>query len=53
MRGITYDDLKYLEVTAAEQGSVYERGCLVTGIEALPSRWQSVIHHKGNYFEGF
>ena len=53
MRGVTYDDLKDLEVAVAEQVRVYERGCLATGIEALPSRLQSVIEPKGNYFERF
>ena len=52
MRGIRYSDLDELEVAVAERVKVVERSCLATGIDDLPKRWQSVIDHKGYYFEG-
>ena len=52
MRGIRYSDLDEFEVAVAERVKVVERGCLATGIDDLPKRRQSVIDHKGYYFEG-
>ena len=51
IRGVCYDTDE-LEVAVAEQVRVHERGCLVTGIEDLPNRWNLVLGHKGHYFEG-
>ena len=53
MRGSRFEDLEELEATVAAQVRMYEGGCLTTGIQKLPSRWRSVIEHKGNYFEEF
>ena len=52
MRGIHYSDLDELEVAVTERVKVVERSCLANGIDDLPKRWQSVIDHKGYYFEG-
>ena len=51
LRGIRYSDLDELEVVVAKRVKVVERTCLATGIDDLPMRWQSVIDHKGYYFE--
>ena len=52
MRGICYNDLKELESAVAARVRVLENGCLATGIDDQPKRWESVIDHKRYYFEG-
>ena len=49
VRGVRIEDFKELEDAMAEQVRLYERGCLTTGMQKLPSRWRSVIGHKGHY----
>ena len=52
LRGVRYDSLDELErAMNAEARRIYF-SCLATGIEALPSRWNSVIRWRGDYFEG-
>ena len=53
LRGVRYNDLDELEAAVVNQVRVYERGCLATGVAMLPHRWNSLIEHKGHYFEGF
>ena len=52
IKGIRYSNLDELEVAVAKRVKVVERSCLATGIDDLPKQWQSVIDHKGYYFEG-
>ena len=52
MRRVKFEDLEELEDAVAEQVRRYERVCLATGVQKLPSRWRPLIDHKGHYFEG-
>ena len=51
--GGRFQDLEELEDAEAEHFRMYERGCLASRIQKLPSRWKSVTEHKGHYFVGF
>ena len=52
LRGVRYDSLDELECAVNAEVRRINFSCLVTGIEALPSRWNSVIRSGGDYFEG-
>ena len=47
------NNLDELEAAVAKQVRVYEHGCLATGASMIPHCWNSLIEHKGQYFEGF
>ena len=53
VQGVRFEDLEELEGAVAEQVRMYERGCLATGIQKLPSRWRPMIEHKGPFLEEF
>ena len=50
--GVRYDSLDELEYAVNAEVRHINFSCLATGIEALPSRWNSVIRSMGDYFEG-
>ena len=52
LRGVHYDSLDELECAVNAELRHTNFSCLATGIEALPSRWNSVIRSWGDYFEG-
>ena len=52
LRGVRYDSLDELECAVNAEVRRINFSCLATGIEALPSRWNSVISSRGDYFEG-
>ena len=52
LRGVRYDSLDELECAVNAEVRRINFSCLATGIEALPSRWNSVIRSRGDYFEG-
>ena len=51
-RGVRYDSLDEFECAVNAEVRRINFSCLATGIEALPSRWNSVIRSRGDYFEG-
>ena len=52
LRRVRYDSLDELECAVNAEVRRINFSCLATGIEALPSRWNSVIRSRGDYFEG-
>lgn len=52
LRGIRYEDLDELKVAVSTELHRITVGCLATGITDLPNRWNTVIQHRGQYFEG-
>ena len=52
LRGVRYDSLDELECAVNTEVRRINFSCIASGIEALPSRWNSVIRSRGDYFEG-
>ena len=50
--GIRYESLDELEYAVNREVRRINFGSLTTGIYALPTRWNSVIQSRGDYFEG-
>ena len=52
LRGVRYNSLDKLECAMNAEVRRINFSCLATGIEALPSRWNSIIRSRADYFEG-
>ena len=52
LQGVCYDSLDELECAVNAEVRRNNFSCLATGIEAIPSRWNSVIRSRRDYFEG-
>ena len=53
MLGVRFEDLDEVEDAGARAVRLYERRCLATGKQKLPSKWRSVTEHKGRYSDRF